>query len=521
MTVQVIHKNSSVQNRAVLGSQLANGELAINYHESGPFVQLKDTDGDVIRVGGVIQQETQPGLGQKGAFWFKGSTKILYLHNGTTWIAVGGVSGGGGGSVTNTSQLINDGQDGVNPFITAQNLTPPGDGELTIRQGGVSKGTFKANQSGDTVIDIDAGGTGGVTKILAGTNVTITPNSGVGDVTINATGGGGGGATNLGYTAATDKGTVTSDTGTDAVIPVVDGTKAGLMTPAQNTKLDDAITDAYVGQALLTIKQGGSTKGTFSANASTPVTVELDAGAAQVQSDYAQTDTSAVDFIKNKPTIPPGQVNSDWNASSGVAEILNKPDLSLKADLVGGKVPTSQIPAIAISTFLGSVASEAAMLALVGETGDYCIRTDTSSTWVISGPDGSSIGNWTELLTPASPVESVNGKTGVVVLGFADVGAASTAQGAKADSALQPSDNISELTNDAGYITSSDIPAQTQSDWTETDTAKPAFIKNKPSIPTAQDLQSVCDEGTVTTTKIQAAGFRVDLLTAITASSPG
>jgi hypothetical protein len=29
--------------------------------------------------------------------------------------------------------------------------------------------------------------------------------------------------------------------------------------------------------------------------------------------------------LTNTPTIPPAQVNSDWNASSGVAEILNKP----------------------------------------------------------------------------------------------------------------------------------------------------------------------------------------------------
>lgn len=48
-------------------------------------------------------------------------------------------------------------------------------------------------------------------------------------------------------------------------------------------------------------------------------------------------------------------------------------------------------------------------------------------------------------------VDSVNGKTGVVVLTPSDVGAATAAQGAKADSALQSGDNISELINDANY----------------------------------------------------------------------
>lgn len=54
-------------------------------------------------------------------------------------------------------------------------------------------------------------------------------------------------------------------------------------------------------------------------------------GSANVQSDWNQTDTTADDYIKNKPTIPAAQVNSDWNASSGVAEILNKPSLATVA----------------------------------------------------------------------------------------------------------------------------------------------------------------------------------------------
>ena len=47
-----------------------------------------------------------------------------------------------------------------------------------------------------------------------------------------------------------------------------------------------------------------------------------------VQSDWNEADSSDDAYIKNKPTIPAAQVNSDWNANSGVAEILNKPDLT-------------------------------------------------------------------------------------------------------------------------------------------------------------------------------------------------
>ena len=47
----------------------------------------------------------------------------------------------------------------------------------------------------------------------------------------------------------------------------------------------------------------------------------------QVQSDWAETDTESVSYIKNKPTIPDAQVNSDWNASSGISQILNKPEM--------------------------------------------------------------------------------------------------------------------------------------------------------------------------------------------------
>lgn len=51
--------------------------------------------------------------------------------------------------------------------------------------------------------------------------------------------------------------------------------------------------------------------------------------AAQVPADWNAT--SGVTQILNKPTIPAAQVNSDWNATSGVARILNRPTLSAVA----------------------------------------------------------------------------------------------------------------------------------------------------------------------------------------------
>ena len=77
----------------------------------------------------------------------------------------------------------------------------------------------------------------------------------------------------------------------------------------------------------------------------------------------------------------------------------------------------------------------------------------------------------TNLMTLA-PVQSVAGRTGTVTLSNTDIsglGSAATtastdyataAQGATADSATQPSDNISTLTNDSNFIDSSGAPVQ-------------------------------------------------------------
>ena len=53
----------------------------------------------------------------------------------------------------------------------------------------------------------------------------------------------------------------------------------------------------------------------------------LGAGFPLVEQPSDWSATSGNNQILNKPTIPAAQVNSDWNATSGVAEILNKPTI--------------------------------------------------------------------------------------------------------------------------------------------------------------------------------------------------
>jgi hypothetical protein len=95
--------------------------------------------------------------------------------------------------------------------------------------------------------------------------------------------------------------------------------------------------------------------------------------------------------------------------------------LAAKADLSNGKIPVSQIPAIAISEFLGPVNSQAAMLALNGERGDWCARTDLGKAFIVTAEPSSLIANWFEWIYPVSPVISVAGRAGAVTLSTSDL----------------------------------------------------------------------------------------------------
>ena len=106
------------------------------------------------------------------------------------------------------------------------------------------------------------------------------------------------------------------------------------------------------------------------------------------------------------------QLTSEKNAANGYAGL----DAS-------SKINPSQLPAIAITdTFV--VASQAAMLALVAQTGDIAVRTDVEQTFILQGTDPSVLGDWVLLQTPTDAVASVFGRTGVVTAQSGDYTAA-------------------------------------------------------------------------------------------------
>lgn len=89
-----------------------------------------------------------------------------------------------------------------------------------------------------------------------------------------------------------------------------------------------------------------------------------------------------------------------------------------------GLVPQAQLPAIALTDFLGSVTSQSAMLALTGQRGDWCYRSDLGTDWQLVAEPSSTLANWQEHHYPSSLVSSVNGRTGAVT-GLAEASALS------------------------------------------------------------------------------------------------
>lgn len=145
--------------------------------------------------------------------------------------------------------------------------------------------------------------------------------------------------------------------------------------------------------------------------------VKVATGVMTVES--AATVKTALALVKGDVGL--GSVDNTSDAAKPVST-AQQTALDAKADLVGGLVPTAQLPAVSL-TNVQTAASEVAMLALTTQEGDVVVRTDENKTYMRNAGATGTMTDFTLLNTPADAVTSVNSQTGAVVLGAADVGA--------------------------------------------------------------------------------------------------
>lgn len=205
-------------------------------------------------------------------------------------------------------------------------------------------------------------------------------------------------------------------------------------------------------------------------------------GGQQVQADWDQTDSSAVDYIKNKPTIPAAQVQADWNQSNNQAVdfIKNKPNLAAVAtsgsyDDLSNKpsIPDPQVQAdwSESDNTKADFIKNKPNLATVATSGDY---NDLSNKPTIPAAQVQS--DWSQ--SDNTKVDYIKNKPSNIVT----------------DANYVHTDN-NFSNNDKDKLDDIETGAQVnvQSDWNQTDNQADDFIKNKPTIPAAQ-VQADWDE---------------------------
>ena len=264
MAVKILHKRSAVEFKSATGAQLEFGELGLNYHESGPYLQCKDAAGEIIQLGGVYVGTTAPGNELKGAWWLRDTDNTLFLYDGTRWVSIAGGGGGGGGTGDITQVIGGDG-------IEAAELT----GIVTVEVDLAADSHGLSIVGGKLQADIATTSTLGTVKIGDGIDVDSSGEISVdlSGVDVNA---------DLEYVPnGNNAATITNTAGDDATVPIATDSVAGLFTGDEKQKLADLVTEDPKKQDLAYVADGqnaGKVTITDGTDATIPVATSAQAG---------------------------------------------------------------------------------------------------------------------------------------------------------------------------------------------------------------------------------------------------
>lgn len=272
----------------------------------------------------------------------------------------------------------------------------------------------------------------------------------------------------------------------------------------------------------------------------------------------AVAESGSYNDLLDKPTIPAAQVNSDWDAASGVAQILNKPSLATVAtsgsysDLsnkptIGNATLTIQKNGTAVDTFTANATSNktinitvpttAADVSALPASTKYGASiavsintTDYKVTTTLKDQDGNALGTAQVIDLPLESVvvngsyDSTNKKivltlqngntidipVGDLVAGLqSEITSSNKLASDLVDDTNQTNKFMTsaEKTKLSGIATGAEV--NVQSDWDQTDNTADDFIKNKPTIPTVNNA----------TLTIQKNGTTVNTFTANASSN--
>lgn len=192
------------------------------------------------------------------------------------------------------------------------------------------------------------------------------------------------------------------------------------------------------------------------------------------------------------------QLNADWDATSGVQEILNKPTIPPLKELVAGNgiTITDGDDSVTISADAGQQVNadwdatsgvaeilNKPVLAAVATTGAYSDLSGKPTIPTATSDLTNDSGFITLSDVPAQVQPDWDATSGLGEILNKPVLATVATTGAYSDLSGTPAipTATSDLTNDSGFITLSDVPAQVQPDWDATSGL--GEILNKPSIP--------------------------------------
>lgn len=242
---------------------------------------------------------------------------------------------------------------------------------------------------------------------------------------------------------------------------------------ASHTNGTDDIQDATASQkGLATAAQITKLDG-IEAGADVTTTAKVDTAGAVMNSDTSTTAMSFVidedSFASNLDTKVPTQQSVKAYTDTGLATKQSTSEKNAANGYAGltasGKLNESQLPAVAISDYLGNFTDTTAALADAGvnasQKGDwFTVDTSGGQTYIVTVDLPTLVGHIQILKTPTDSVSSVFGRTGAVVSNTGDYTAAQVTNAF--DKTVDNTDNVNEgATNKFNVTHTGDVTGAT------------------------------------------------------------